>query len=132
MDNLGYLQLKAAPGLWQVRIRRGRSREVFKLDHVKGNTGDAGPLIEDYEAEIMLQSFDGVVIFPKVSKRQGMKGVDVLSVKKEKETWLTKVINWYPTVKFIHVGYGQRKALPKLLTYFQWRLDIYTNDSYPL
>jgi len=31
MQNLGYFQLKAAPGLWQLSIAPGRSRELYQL-----------------------------------------------------------------------------------------------------
>lgn len=29
MANLGYFQLKAGPGAWLLRLREGRSREIY-------------------------------------------------------------------------------------------------------
>lgn len=31
MANLGYFQLKAGPGAWDLRLRQGRSRDVYSL-----------------------------------------------------------------------------------------------------
>ena len=31
MANLGYFQLKAAPGAWMLRLREGRSSEIYTI-----------------------------------------------------------------------------------------------------
>ena len=31
MANLGYFQLKASPGAWQLQIREGRSRDIYTI-----------------------------------------------------------------------------------------------------
>ncbi len=40
MANLGYFQLKAKPGLWQLQLAPGRSREVYRL-HSSSGTSDS-------------------------------------------------------------------------------------------
>ena len=31
MANLGYFQLKASPGAWSLRLRQGRSSEIYEI-----------------------------------------------------------------------------------------------------
>lgn len=31
MANLGYFQLKASPGAWSLRLRQGRSNEIYEI-----------------------------------------------------------------------------------------------------
>ena len=40
VENLGYLQLKATPGVYHLEIRDGRGREVFAVESA-GNEGDS-------------------------------------------------------------------------------------------
>ncbi|KAJ2334405.1 killer toxin resistant protein, partial [Coemansia sp. RSA 2671] len=40
MANLGYLQLKANPGVWKFSIRPGRSAEIYKLDDIGSGRWD--------------------------------------------------------------------------------------------
>ena len=39
MSNLGYFQLKASPGLWNLRLAPGRSKELFAIEASTGTTG---------------------------------------------------------------------------------------------
>ncbi|KAJ2801693.1 killer toxin resistant protein, partial [Coemansia helicoidea] len=83
MANLGYLQLKAAPGVWTLAIRPGRSADIYKIDHVGSTSWDyaaakaAAADAEDHRP-ILVTSFSGTTVFPLVSKRPGMEAMDVL------------------------------------------------------
>ncbi|KAJ2157653.1 killer toxin resistant protein [Coemansia sp. RSA 552] len=82
MANLGYLQLKANPGVWQFAIRPGRSADICKIDHVgQGRWNYAAAKQADGEGgrrPVLVTSFTGTTIFPLVSKRAGKEGEDVL------------------------------------------------------
>lgn len=41
MSNLGYFQLKAGPGLWQLRLAPGRSEELYTIASATGLSGSA-------------------------------------------------------------------------------------------
>ena len=69
MANLGYVQLKGGPGVWEMKIREGRSSQVYQLDKLQSEFNDT---------RVVVDTFEGVQLFPKVSKRPGMKDVDVL------------------------------------------------------
>ncbi|KAJ2862638.1 killer toxin resistant protein [Coemansia aciculifera] len=83
MANLGYLQLKANPGVWKFSIRPGRSAEIYKLDNIGSGRWDyrAAKLVgadgEDTRP-VLVTSFNGATVFPLVSKRLGKEGEDVL------------------------------------------------------
>jgi len=79
VDNLGYLQFKAKPGVFQLDIREGRGREIFELESA-GNEGWHSPSVEKAGATIVLASFEGVTIYPRFARRSGMEGEDVLDV----------------------------------------------------
>ncbi|KAJ3026274.1 UNVERIFIED_CONTAM: hypothetical protein HDU68_005940, partial [Siphonaria sp. JEL0065] len=80
MTNLGYLQLKANPGVWQMRLREGRSSDIYRIDSVsesylaKSEDGS----VKDGFATVVVDTFEGVTIFPVVSKRLGKENEDVL------------------------------------------------------
>ncbi|KAJ2379417.1 killer toxin resistant protein [Coemansia sp. RSA 2607] len=83
MANLGYLQLKANPGVWQLAIRPGSSAEIYKLDNIGENNWNyqaakaVGADAED-RRPVLVTSFNGATVFPLVSKRVGRENDDVL------------------------------------------------------
>ncbi|GMR33603.1 hypothetical protein PMAYCL1PPCAC_03798, partial [Pristionchus mayeri] len=82
MANLGYFQLKAAPGAWQLRLREGRSKDIYKVTthmHTEGET-ESGEAIR-----VLIDSFSGRVIRLKVSKREGMEAESLLSESGQEE-----------------------------------------------
>lgn len=77
MANLGYFQFKANPGLYNIKLKSGRSQEIFSLD-------SAGPIswapqAGDETTEIALMSFQGATIFPRLSRKPGQEEADVLA-----------------------------------------------------
>ncbi|KAJ1963734.1 killer toxin resistant protein [Dipsacomyces acuminosporus] len=76
MANLGYLQLKASPGVWKFTIRPGRSADIYKIDNIsesRWNYNAAKRASADSEdsSPILVTSFTGTTVFPLVSKRAG-------------------------------------------------------------
>ncbi|KAJ1945757.1 killer toxin resistant protein, partial [Linderina macrospora] len=92
MANLGYLQLKANPGVWEFSIRDGRSNDIYRIDDISegrwnyvaakraqtSNTGSVKPIV--------LSSFNGITIFPVVSKRAGKESEKLLLEKGAEES----------------------------------------------
>ncbi|KAJ2089037.1 killer toxin resistant protein [Coemansia sp. RSA 986] len=83
MANLGYLQLKAGPGVWKFTLRPGRSTEVYKLDHIGSGRWNYAAAKQadpsnDCKTLVLVTSFNGATIFPLVSKRPGKESEDVL------------------------------------------------------
>lgn len=77
MANLGYFQFKANPGFYNIKLKSGRSQEIFNLDSAgpKGWLPQAG----DETTEIALMSFQGATIFPRLSRKPGQETADVLT-----------------------------------------------------
>ncbi|KNC97316.1 uncharacterized protein SPPG_07245 [Spizellomyces punctatus DAOM BR117] len=81
MANLGYLQLKANPGVWHLRFREGRSRELYEFESITDTleaqtttlAGEDGPTI-------VVNSFEGVTVLPVVKKKLGREQEDILAV----------------------------------------------------
>ncbi|KAI8915909.1 hypothetical protein EDD86DRAFT_197169 [Gorgonomyces haynaldii] len=71
MANLGYVQLKAYPGVWDLQIRKGRSQKVYELVSVEQDQQQLGE-------RVVLGSFEGVLVYINVKKRKGMEEEDVL------------------------------------------------------
>ncbi|CAL1698787.1 unnamed protein product [Somion occarium] len=76
--NLGYLQFRTKPGVFRLEIRPGRGREIFKMDSA-GNEGWDSPSVEEVGDEITLTSFEGLTLYPRVSRLPEMESVDVLA-----------------------------------------------------
>ncbi|XP_033883583.3 UDP-glucose:glycoprotein glucosyltransferase 1-like isoform X1 [Acipenser ruthenus] len=65
MANLGYFQLKANPGAWVLKLRKGRSEEIYKIYSHEGtdSPADADDLI------VVLNNFKSKIIKVKVQKK---------------------------------------------------------------
>ena len=65
MANLGYFQLKAQPGIWQLGLREGPSKDIFSLE-------------PQNMKPVIVQSFQSVVVKVKVKRNPGMESVSLL------------------------------------------------------
>ncbi|CZR57642.1 related to KRE5-killer toxin-resistance protein [Phialocephala subalpina] len=83
MANLGYFQFKANPGFYKIDLQEGRSSEIFSID----STGSLGwsPVPGDESTEVVLMSFKGTTLYPRLSRKAGMETEDVLEAKAEGE-----------------------------------------------
>lgn len=74
MQNLGYFQLKASPGLWELSIAPGRSRDLYQIHSAtsgsalatgwgvrRGTSSSSTQLAaaSDFSTEVLLHSFTG-------------------------------------------------------------------------
>ncbi|TVY23769.1 UDP-glucose:glycoprotein glucosyltransferase [Lachnellula hyalina] len=84
MANLGYFQFKANPGFYKIDLQQGRSSEIFKIDSV-GAQGWS-PVPGDNTTEVVLMSFQGTTLYPRLSRKPGMKTEDVLEAKSESKS----------------------------------------------
>uniref|UniRef100_A0A674KEL9 UDP-glucose ceramide glucosyltransferase-like 1 n=1 Tax=Terrapene triunguis TaxID=2587831 RepID=A0A674KEL9_9SAUR len=85
MANLGYFQLKANPGAWTLRLRKGRSEDIY---HIFGHEGADSPVhLED--VIVVLNNFKSKILKVKVQKKPDKIGEDLLSVEvtEEKASW---------------------------------------------
>ncbi|XP_046707685.1 UDP-glucose:glycoprotein glucosyltransferase 1 isoform X1 [Silurus meridionalis] len=75
MANLGYFQLKANPGAWILRLRKGRSDDIYKIYSHDGTDSptDAEDLI------VVLNNFKSKIIKVKVQKKPEMMNEELLS-----------------------------------------------------
>uniref|UniRef100_A0A2K5DG78 UDP-glucose ceramide glucosyltransferase-like 1 n=1 Tax=Aotus nancymaae TaxID=37293 RepID=A0A2K5DG78_AOTNA len=68
MANLGYFQLKANPGAWILRLRKGRSEDIYRI---YSHDGTDSPPDAD-EVVIVLNNFKSKIIKVKVQKKADM------------------------------------------------------------
>lgn len=76
MANVGYFQFKTKPGIWRINLKPGPSQRVFNLDSVGAYGWSPKPGDEDNE--VALLSFQGATVFPRLSRKPGHEGDDVL------------------------------------------------------
>ncbi|EGO03944.1 glycosyltransferase family 24 protein [Serpula lacrymans var. lacrymans S7.3] len=104
--NLGYLQFKAKPGVYELSIREGRGRDVFEMESV-GNEGWESPRVEEVGSEVTVMSFEGLTLYPRLVRKPGMEMVDVLdelSYKEEETHGVIEDIVSRMTSLFSHKG----------------------------
>lgn len=77
MANLGYFQLKANPGVWQLSIRPGRSTDVFELSSV-GTEGLNSRSVAETGPDVFVTTFEGATIYPQFTRRAGMEYEELL------------------------------------------------------
>jgi len=81
MANLGYLQLKANPGSWILRLRDGRSTEIYDISSHDGTDTPTGSSSSGSSGDIhvLISSFKSHVLKLKVNKKSGKQHMDLLS-----------------------------------------------------
>ena len=134
MSNLGYFQLPTLPGARTLRIREGRSAEVYRfatsgglLDLDVGADSlvkalldvDAGvetveetatPTADDSAVSVVVASWNGRVVRVALTKRKGMELEDVLE---EAAAWSDKREAKRPTHRWFGSFFGPGKGAPK-------------------
>ncbi|ODM98686.1 UDP-glucose:glycoprotein glucosyltransferase [Orchesella cincta] len=93
MANLGYFQLKAAPGVWTLGLRDGPSRDIFSLE-----THNDKPVV--------VHSFQSIVIKVKVKRNPGKESVSLLETEEENSGKSNFVWRIYFQIWF---GFGSKK-----------------------
>lgn len=75
MANLGYFQLKANPGAWLLKLRHGKSSDIYDVSSVEGkNVIQRGD-----ESRVVISSLKSNVIKVKVTRKPGQLTADLLS-----------------------------------------------------
>jgi UDP-glucose:glycoprotein glucosyltransferase len=84
MSNLGFFQFKANPGVYSIRLKEGRNAEIYEIESI-GAQGWS-PVPGDNGTELALIDFQGVTLYPRLERRNGMEEEDVLQEKETQET----------------------------------------------
>ncbi|XP_061735029.1 UDP-glucose:glycoprotein glucosyltransferase 2 isoform X2 [Nerophis ophidion] len=75
MANLGYFQLKANPGAWTLRLRKGRSEDIYQIISHDGTDSPA----DSGDVNVLLNSFHSKIIKVRVQKKADKMNEDLLS-----------------------------------------------------
>lgn len=62
MSNLGYFQLKSAPGAWTLQLAPGRSRDLYRIQSSTGTLGDPKEAESLVSQPLVLQNPSGSTI----------------------------------------------------------------------
>ncbi|XP_063354024.1 UDP-glucose:glycoprotein glucosyltransferase 2 isoform X2 [Pelmatolapia mariae] len=105
MANLGYFQLKANPGAWILRLREGRSEEIYQILTHDGtdSPADAGDVI------VVLNSFHSKIIKVRVQKKADKIGEDLLSEASESKGIWESIASVWSTFEKSITGGGSKK-----------------------
>ncbi|KAG5930575.1 hypothetical protein E4U42_006663 [Claviceps africana] len=76
MANLGFFQFKANPGFYHIKLKEGRSQEIYSIESIGAHGWE--PVPGDEGAELVLMSFQGTTVYPRLKRNLGMEGQDVL------------------------------------------------------
>uniref|UniRef100_A0A4W3I2W9 UDP-glucose ceramide glucosyltransferase-like 1 n=1 Tax=Callorhinchus milii TaxID=7868 RepID=A0A4W3I2W9_CALMI len=74
MANLGYFQLKANPGAWLLRLRKGRSEDIYQIFEHEGTDSAA----DSDDVVVVLNSFKSKILKVQVQKKPGKVNEDLL------------------------------------------------------
>ena len=89
MANLGYFQLKANPGEWLLRLRQGRSAEIYDITTVDGQD----VIHKGEDVKVLVSSLRSHVLKLKVSKKPDKADMDLLSDDDDKSSGLWNSIS---------------------------------------
>ncbi|XP_017485458.1 PREDICTED: UDP-glucose:glycoprotein glucosyltransferase [Rhagoletis zephyria] len=74
MANLGYFQLKANPGVWGLRLRQGKSTDIYDITHADGTN----TIHQNHLTKVVISSLRSHVIKMRVTKKPGKQNADLL------------------------------------------------------
>lgn len=94
MANLGYYQLKANPGAWVLRLRQGRSADIYEIVSHEGS--DTPPNSTDIK--VLISSFQSHVMKLKVNKKPEKIHEDLLEDDAESKNGL-----WSSIAKYVMI-----------------------------
>lgn len=77
MANLAYFQFRAKPGLYRLKIRDGKSEDVYEMLSA-GVIGQPSEGRDLAIADVTLDSLDGLTIYPRFAKRPGKEDEELL------------------------------------------------------
>ncbi|KAH8364725.1 hypothetical protein KR084_010742 [Drosophila pseudotakahashii] len=77
MANLGYFQLKANPGAWSLRLREGKSADIYAISHIEGT--NTHHTVGSSEVQVLITSLRSHVVKLRVSKKPGMQQAELLA-----------------------------------------------------
>lgn len=103
MANLGYFQFKANPGYYHISLQEGRSADIFEIESL-GASGWA-PTEGDETTDIVLMSFQGATLFPRLFRKLGQEDEDVLEEKTD-----SKLTQRFKTAQGI-LGFGKKAVV---------------------
>ncbi|KAH6608850.1 glycosyltransferase family 24 protein [Trichoderma cornu-damae] len=70
MSNLGFFQFKANPGLYSIQLKEGRNAEIYEIESIGAQGWN--PVPGDNSTELALIDFQGVTLYPRLKRRNGM------------------------------------------------------------
>ncbi|KAJ0181268.1 hypothetical protein K1T71_003353 [Dendrolimus kikuchii] len=82
MANLGYFQLKANPGAWILRLRPGRSEDIYEIVGHENTDTPAG----SEDIQVLMSSFRSHVIKLRVNKKLNKQHLDLLVENEDKNS----------------------------------------------
>lgn len=88
MSNLGFFQFKANPGYYNIRLKEGRSDEIFEIESV-GASG-YNPTPGDEGTDLALMDFQGSTVYPRLKRKPGMETEEVLKTESDEENVVSK------------------------------------------
>ncbi|XP_037645929.1 UDP-glucose:glycoprotein glucosyltransferase 2 isoform X4 [Sebastes umbrosus] len=105
MANLGYFQLKANPGAWILRLRKGRSEDIYQVLTHDGtdSPADAGDVV------VVLNSFHSKIVKVRVQKKADKMNEDLLSEDSESKGIWDSIASVWSTFEKSITGGGSKK-----------------------
>uniref|UniRef100_A0A3Q3MCR0 UDP-glucose ceramide glucosyltransferase-like 1 n=1 Tax=Mastacembelus armatus TaxID=205130 RepID=A0A3Q3MCR0_9TELE len=102
---IGYFQLKANPGAWILRLRKGRSEDIYQIVTHDGtdSPADAGDVI------VVLNSFHSKIIKVRVQKKADKMNEDLLSETSESKGIWDSIASVWSTFEKSITGGGSKK-----------------------
>ncbi|KAF9398057.1 hypothetical protein BGX21_008225 [Mortierella sp. AD011] len=76
MANMGYFQLKANPGVWEMLLRPGRTTEVFSIESI-GSEGWVTGGVKNDKRDLVVANFEGLVLYPRLVRNPGMERANI-------------------------------------------------------
>ncbi|AEO60260.1 glycosyltransferase family 24 protein [Thermothelomyces thermophilus ATCC 42464] len=111
MANLGYFQFKASPGVYNLRLKEGRSSDIFSME----SAGAQGwtPVPGDNTTEIVLMDFQGTTLYPRLKRKPGMEAEDVLEESSANAGTGSAMEYVSKGLKFAEGLFGRAKSTPE-------------------
>ncbi|KAL1780525.1 UDP-glucose:glycoprotein glucosyltransferase 2 [Sigmodon hispidus] len=104
MANLGYFQLKANPGAWILKLREGKSEDIYEIVGHEGTDSET----DVGEVTVVLNTFKSKILKIQVKKKSGKIEEDILADKHENKGMWDSIKSF---TKSIHKDHGKESDI---------------------
>ncbi|GAA6009058.1 hypothetical protein JCM11491_005730 [Sporobolomyces phaffii] len=128
MANLGYFQFKAAPGVWRLGLRSGKSSQVYEVESIGADGWKSGDVDETGDS-LVVATLEGLTLYPRFRRKPGYELVELLDESAAAKAKATSFSQFTDRVKSMIPFLAPKKSTDLIATTKKADINVFTVAS---